>query len=81
MPKYNRNVRTKKYADAFNSTEVLLPYFESSHINTFAEYPSGETLHMANEGKIVIDKRQNVVKKPKKLKREYLKGRTRKTLK
>jgi len=80
-------VRTKKYADAFKSTAVLLSYLDGSSVKSVAEsldiHPVKLSIwrRMLSEGKTVIDKRKNVVKKPKKLKREYLKGRTRKTLK
>ena len=74
MPKYNRNMRTKKYSNEFKASAVLMSYLDDCSVKSVAEsldiHPVmlSNWRRMADEGKIVIDKRKKVVKKHKKLK-------------
>jgi len=70
MPKYNRNVRTKKYSDTFKSTTIFLSCLGNPSVESLDIHPVKLSIwrRVVNEGKIVIDKRKNVLKKSKKLK-------------
>ena len=74
MPKYNRNMRTKKYTDEFKATAVLLSYLDDCSVKSVAESLDIHPVMLSNwrrmyhQGDIVTDKRRKIIKKPKALK-------------
>lgn len=74
MPKYNRNMRTKKYSDEFKATAVLLSYLDDCSVKSVAESLDIHPVMLSNwrrqyhQGDIVTDRRKKVIKKPKILK-------------
>lgn len=73
MPKYNRNMRTKKYSDEFKATAVLMSHLDDCSVKSVAESLDIHPVMLSNwrrmydEGKIVVDKRKKIIKKTKKL--------------
>ena len=73
MPKYNRNMRTKKYSNEFKATAVLMSHLDDCSVKSVAESLDIHPVMLSNwrrmydEGKIVVDKRKKIIKKSKTL--------------
>ena len=71
MPKYHKNMRTKKYSDEFKATAVLLSFLDDCSVKSVAESLDIHPVMLSNwrrmyhQGEIMTDKRKKIIKKPK----------------